>query len=118
MLSLSTSSIFPLSRALILADAQIEAKILEIYNHAGGLVEEALSTMPIVTAFDAAKRLSQKYDVHLAAAQKLGLKKGPVIGIQWSVELFTTYCAYALAWYYGIKLLNRGDIDTGGDVIM
>ena len=100
-----------------LLDAKIEAKILDIYNTAGGLVEEALSTVRIITAFDASRKLRQKYDVYLATAQKLGFKKGPILGVQYSVEFFTTYCGYALAWYYGIKLLNEDRIDSGGEVI-
>jgi ATP-binding cassette, subfamily B (MDR/TAP), member 1 len=103
--------------AKALLDAKIEAKILEIYNTAGGLVEEALGTVRIVTAFDASRKLCQKYDVYLAAAQKLGFKKGPVLGVQYSVEFFTTYCGYALAWFYGVKLLNEGCIGSGGEVI-
>jgi len=90
---------------------------MQIYNSAGGLVEEALGSIRIVTAFGARIKIKRKFDVYLAEAQKFGLKKGPVIGIQWSVEFFTTYCAYAIAWYYGIKLLNNGHISNGGEVI-
>jgi ATP-binding cassette subfamily B (MDR/TAP) protein 1 len=98
-------------------DAKIEAEIMEIYNQAAGLVQEALGSVRIVTAFDASAKLSRKYDAPLARAQALGFQKGPVIGGQWSVEFFTTYCAYALAWYYGIKLLNRGEAGEGGQII-
>jgi ATP-binding cassette subfamily B (MDR/TAP) protein 1 len=98
-------------------DAKIEAQIMEICNQAAGLVQEALGSVRIVTAFDASGKLSRKYDVPLAKAQALGFRKGPVIGGQWSVEFFTTYCAYALAWYYGIKLLNRGEAGGGGQMI-
>ncbi|KAJ9160641.1 ABC transporter protein AtrC [Coniochaeta hoffmannii] len=98
-------------------DAKIEAEILSIYNRAGGLAEEALSTIRVVTAFDASSKLSRKYDDALAAAQKLGFRKGPIIGVQWSIEFFTIYCAYALAWFYGVKLLNDGQIAGGGQII-
>ncbi|KAG7046394.1 multidrug resistance protein [Colletotrichum scovillei] len=98
-------------------DAKIEAKILEIYNRAGGLVEEALGSTRIVTAYNASAKLSRKYDDYLAGAQKLGFRKGPVIGVQWSVEFFTIYCAYSLAWFYGVKLLNSGEIGGGGQII-
>ncbi|KAJ5637430.1 hypothetical protein N7490_007309 [Penicillium lividum] len=98
-------------------DAEIEGKILEIYNSASSLAEEAMSSMRMVTALNIGKRLAQKYDISLAEAQRLGLTKGPVIGFQYSVEMFTTYCAYALAWYYGTKLLNEGEIDSGGGMI-
>lgn len=99
------------------SDVKIEAKILTIYNLAGGLVEEALSTIRVVTAFNAGGKLSRRYDDSLAAAQKLGFCKGPIIGVQWSVEFFTIYCAYALAWFYGVKLLNNGQIGGGGQII-
>ncbi|KAJ5713554.1 uncharacterized protein N7483_010735 [Penicillium malachiteum] len=95
-------------------DAKIEGKILKVYNSASGLAEEAMSSMRMVTALDIGKRLGQKYDIPLAEAERLGLTKGPVIGFQYSVEMFTTYCAYALAWYYGTKLLKEGEIGSGG----
>lgn len=90
---------------------------MEIYNTAGGLVEEALSTVRIVTAFDANLKLSEKYDTYLAKAQSLGFKKGPILGVQYSVEFFSTFCGYSLAWYYGIKVLNRDHINDGGQVV-
>lgn len=98
-------------------DAKIESEIMEIYNQAAGLVQEALGSVRVVTAFGASAKLSRKYDAPLAKAQALGFRKGPVIGGQWSVEFFTTYCAYALAWFYGIKLLNRGEAGEGGQII-
>ncbi|KAJ5777264.1 hypothetical protein N7520_000510 [Penicillium odoratum] len=99
------------------SDAEIEGKILEIYNSVSSLTEEAMSSMRMVTALNIGKRLTRKYDIVLAEAQRLGLTKGPVIGFQYSVEMFTTYCAYALAWYYGTKLLNGGEIACGGGMI-
>lgn len=81
------------------------------------MVEEALGSTRIVTAYNAGAKLSRRYDDHLAAAQKLGFRKGPVIGVQWSVEFFSIYCAYSLAWFYGVKLLNSGEIGGGGQII-
>lgn len=71
----------------------------------------------MVTAFNIGKRLAQMYDFPLTEAQRLGLRKAPIIGFQYSVEMFTTYCAYALAWYYGTKLLNQGELSSSGDMI-
>lgn len=90
---------------------------MEIHNTAGGLVEEAMSTIRIVTAFDARQKLRKKYDVYLAKAQALGFKKGPILGVQYSVDFFSTFCGYALAWYYGIKVLNRDHINNGGHIV-
>jgi ATP-binding cassette subfamily B (MDR/TAP) protein 1 len=98
-------------------DAKLEAKILKIYGKAGGLAEEAMSTIRIVTAFDAKNKLSRKYDAYLETAKRYGVKKGPVLGFQYSTEFFAMYCAYALAWFYGIKLLLQGEVATGGDIL-
>lgn len=57
-------------------DAKLEAKILNIYSKAGGLVEEAFSSIRIVTAFDAGDKLRKKYDKYLDEAKRFGVKKG------------------------------------------
>lgn len=100
----------------IALDARLEAKILEIYAKAGGLVEEALGSIRIVAAFGAHGKLTKKYDAYLDVAKTYGVKKGPVLGTQYSSEFFMMLCAYALAFWYGIRLLLRGDIDSGGTV--
>lgn len=100
----------------IALDARLEAKILEIYSKAGGLVEEALGSIRIVTAFGAHGKLTRKYDAYLEVAKSFGVKKGPILGVQYSSEFFMMFCAYALAFWYGIRLLLRGEIDSGGTV--
>lgn len=98
-------------------DARLEARILEIYAKAGGLVEEALGSVRIVTAFGAQEKLSKKYDVYLEAAKAYGVKKGPILGTMFSSEFFALFCAYALAFWYGIRLFLAGEIDSGGTVM-
>ncbi|KAM5476044.1 multidrug-resistance transporter mdr5 [Microsporum audouinii] len=98
-------------------DAKLEAKILDIYSKAGGLVEETLGSIRVVVAFGAGDRLRKKYDDHLEAAKGFGVKKGPVLGVQYSSEFFIMYCAYALAFWYGIKLLLQGKIGSGGEIL-
>lgn len=101
----------------IALDARLEAKILEIYSKAGGLVEEALGSVRVVTAFGAHNKLLKKYEAYLDVAKTFGVKKGPVLGTQYSAEFFMMYCAYALAFWYGIRLILQGEIDDGGSVI-
>ena len=67
----------------IVMDAKLEAKILDIYSRAGGLVEEALGSIRIVIAFGANSKLVQKYNEHLDTAKAFGVKKGPVLGTQY-----------------------------------
>ena len=97
-------------------DARLEAKILAIYAKAGGLVEEALGSVRVVTAFGAHNKLLKKYEAYLDVAKTYGVKKGPILGTQYSAEFFMMYCAYALAFWYGIRLILQGEIDSGGTV--
>jgi ATP-binding cassette, subfamily B (MDR/TAP), member 1 len=98
----------------IALDARLEAKILEVYAKAGGLVEEALGSIRIVAAFGAYEKLTKRYDAYLDVAKAYGVKKGPILGTQYSSEFFMMFCAYALAFWYGIRLLVRGELDSGG----
>jgi ATP-binding cassette subfamily B (MDR/TAP) protein 1 len=97
--------------AAVVVMSRLDVKILKIYGQAGGLAEEALSTMPIITAFGATKQIHEKYNVYLESAKKLGVKKGPIMGLQMSVQWSIMFCAYALAWFYGAQLVaNSGEI--------
>lgn len=98
-------------------DAKVEAKILDVYSKAGGLAEETLGSIKVVVAFGAKNKLRAKYDKHLDVAKKFGLKKGPILGVQYSSEFFIMYCAYALAFWYGIKLLLNGTLGSGGEIM-
>lgn len=98
-------------------DAKVEAKILDIYSKAGGLVEETLGSIRVVVAFGAKDKLRAKYDKHLDVAKNFGVKKGPILGVQYSSEFFIMYCAYALAFWYGIKLLLNGTLGSGGEIM-
>ncbi|KAI9795552.1 MAG: multidrug-resistance transporter mdr5 [Piccolia ochrophora] len=101
----------------VVLDANLEAKILRIYSKAGGLVEEAFGSIRVVTAFGAQKKLLRKYESYLEAAKAYGVKKGPILGVQYSTEFFVIHCAYALAFWYGVKLYLRGELADGGTVL-
>ncbi|EER24151.1 ABC transporter, putative [Coccidioides posadasii C735 delta SOWgp] len=101
----------------VVLDTKIEAKVLDIYSKAGGLVEETLSSIRVVVAFGAGGKLRKKYDEHLDSAKKFGVKKGPILGVQYSSEFFIMYCAYSLAFWYGVKLVTKGQIGSGGEIL-
>lgn len=97
-------------------DQKLETQILATLSTAGGLAEEALGSIRNVVAFGAHEKLEARYRSYLDTATKLGMKKGPVLGLQYSSEFSIMYCAYALSFWYGIKLLLRGEISDGGTV--
>ena len=98
-------------------DTKLEAKILDIYTKSGSLVEEAFSSIRVPTAFNARDKILKKNDVYLDEAKKYGFKKGPVLGVLYSSEFSVMYAAYALAFWYGVRLLTRGEIEEGGTVV-
>ncbi|KAL4968151.1 P-loop containing nucleoside triphosphate hydrolase protein [Aspergillus stella-maris] len=120
-LTLVVSATLPIAIAVVIVtvilDTKISTKILGIYSKAGGIAEEALSTTHIVTAFNAATKLQNKYDAYLEEAKVLGVKRGPIRGIQYGVQFAIMFCAYALAWFYGIRLLAKGEMPSGGYLI-
>jgi ATP-binding cassette subfamily B (MDR/TAP) protein 1 len=65
-------------------DQKLEAQILDIYSKAGGLAEEALGSVRNVVAFGAYEKLAAKYGAYMDTAKALGIKKGPLLGIQYS----------------------------------
>ncbi|KAL7267348.1 hypothetical protein RUND412_010070, partial [Rhizina undulata] len=98
-------------------DSKLESELLEIYSRAAGLAEEVLGSIRNVVAFAANEKLGKRYNEYLAAAEILGVKKGPMLGLQYSSEFFGTYCAYALCFWYGIRLMMAGEIRDGGTIV-
>lgn len=101
----------------VIFDTKIDSKILPIYSKAGGLAEEALSTIRIVTAFNTGGKLQARYNAYLDDAKQHGIKRGPVRGIMYGVQFAAMFCAYAFAWFYGIRLLAWKEIVSGGHLI-
>jgi ATP-binding cassette subfamily B (MDR/TAP) protein 1 len=100
----------------VMFDQKLEAKILDIYSKAGGLAEEALGSVRNVVAFGAHEKLQAKYKAYLDSATNFGMKKGPLLGLQYSSEFSIMYCAYGLSFWYGIQLFLKGEITSGGTV--
>ncbi|WQF79623.1 Putative Type 1 protein exporter [Colletotrichum destructivum] len=97
-------------------EASIETKILNIYAQAGSLTEGILSSARTIHAFEIRTRLVQKFDEFLQDAHRLGNKKSPLFGVLFSFEYFVIYAGFALAFWQGIHMLNRGEIAESGDI--
>lgn len=120
-LTLVTATTLPavliLVGSTVVQSQKIEQQILQIYTKAGGLAEEALGSVRNVVAFGAHDKLAAKYGAYMDSARTLGIKLGPLLGVQYSSEFSIMYCAYALSFWYGIRLLVRGEIPDGGTVV-
>lgn len=86
---------------------------LEYVAHGGSLAEEALSTVRTAKAFGAESRLVDLYDESNKLTTRQGIRKAIMQGGGLGAFFFIIYSAYALAFYFGSKLIASGEIAPG-----
>ncbi|GBN04412.1 Multidrug resistance protein 1 [Araneus ventricosus] len=80
----------------------------EAYGAAGAVAEEALSSVRTVAAFSGEQKEIQRYDNYLKSARRKGIKRGLLTGIGAGMFWFCIFAGYALAFWYGVKLVVEG----------
>ncbi|XP_010271025.1 PREDICTED: ABC transporter B family member 11-like isoform X2 [Nelumbo nucifera] len=86
------------------------------YSQASVVVEQTIGSIRTVASFTGEKQAIAKYDKSLNSAYKSGVHEGLAAGIGLGAVMFIVFCSYALAIWYGAKLiLDKGY--TGGNVI-
>ncbi|KAK9695034.1 hypothetical protein K7432_013175 [Basidiobolus ranarum] len=83
------------------------------YAKAGGLAEQAISSIRTVVAFNGQGREVKRFEDVLATAYKAGVKKAFVTGAGMGSFMFVMFCAYALAFWYGGRLVKEGEMESG-----
>lgn len=78
---------------------------MQSYGIAGSHAEEVLHSIRTVAAFGGEKTESKNYENHLLAAEKKSILKGVYTGADSGLLWFLIYVSYALAIWYGIKLM-------------
>lgn len=96
--------------------AGFETKILDTLNQANSYAEGVLASARTVHAFSIRARLVKKFDEYLTDAHQTGNKLSPILGILYSAEYTIIYLGFGLAFWQGINMLARGDIETPGDI--
>ena len=97
-------------------EAKNETRILEIYAQSNSIAEGVLSSIRTVQAFEMRARLVRKFDEYLMDAHKVGKKNGPLFGALFSAEYTIIYLGFGLAFWQGIRMLARGEIDDPGTI--
>ncbi|CAG9855747.1 unnamed protein product [Phyllotreta striolata] len=90
-----------------LLTTKLAKKELEAYGAAGAIAEEALSLIRTVTAFGGQKKEIDRYNKNLVFARKNNIKRSMFGAIGFGLLWFLIYCSYALAFWYGVKLVLR-----------
>ncbi|KAF7189265.1 ABC multidrug transporter MDR5 [Pseudocercospora fuligena] len=103
-------AILPLSMA---ADANIDARMLEIYSRASNLAEEMLGSIRVVHAFGPSILL-ERFDRWLGNARVEGQRKSPVWAIMYGADFFFTNMPYSVAFWQGTRMYLSGQIANVG----
>lgn len=96
------AAVFPLFVILSFAmtrEANVDAKMLQVYSKAANLAEEVLGSIKTVRAFEANSILLKKYDVWLAKAMAVGNQKSWMWATIFGADFFFGYMPYALAFW-------------------
>ncbi|GLT80986.1 hypothetical protein SLA2020_523950 [Shorea laevis] len=86
------------------------------YSVAANVVEQTISSIRTVASFTGEKQAIASYDKSLVKAYKAGLKEGWVSGIGIGVVTIIAFSTFALAIWFGGKMIVENGY-TGGDVI-
>jgi len=118
-LVIGTTLVWMISITMMLGAAQskIESKQRVIYNQASTIAEEALSSILSITALGAKDRIIEKFKRPTAIGSSYMIRNGPVQASIYGNMFFTMQSGYALALFYGVKLLSHGEVKNGGTVI-
>ncbi|EEF47170.1 ABC transporter B family member 11 [Ricinus communis] len=120
LLTLVMLSSLPL---LVLAGAAMSIMIARTASHgqnayakAATVVEQTIGSIRTVASFTGEKQAIRNYEKYLVAAYHSGAHEGLITGLGLGLFVFILFSSYALAiWYGGKMILEKGY--TGGEVI-
>ncbi|XP_052623558.1 ABC transporter B family member 11-like [Lactuca sativa] len=86
------------------------------YAKAANVVEQTIGSIRTVASFTGEKKAVADYNKSLVDAYKSGVNEGLAAGLGFGTMMLIVFCSYALAVWYGAKMiLEKGY--TGGDVV-
>ncbi|XP_068542837.1 bile salt export pump [Anas acuta] len=100
-----------------LAVAKLTGRELKAYAKAGAVADEVLSSIRTVAAFGGEKKEVERYDKNLVFAQHWGIRKGVIMGLFTGYMWFVIFLCYALAFWYGSKLVLEEDEYSPGTLL-
>ncbi|XP_073710881.1 bile salt export pump isoform X1 [Misgurnus anguillicaudatus] len=100
---------------MAMAVARLTGRELKAYAKAGAVADEVLSSIRTVAAFGGEDKETERYDKNLVEAQAWGIKKGAIIGVFQGYLWCIIFLCYALAFWYGSKLvIETKELSPGG----
>uniref|UniRef100_A0A8C3LMS0 Bile salt export pump n=1 Tax=Chrysolophus pictus TaxID=9089 RepID=A0A8C3LMS0_CHRPC len=116
-LTLVIIAVSPLIGIGAAAVAKLTGRELKAYAKAGAVADEVLSSIRTVAAFGGEKKEVERYDKNLVYAQHWGIRKGIIMGVFSGYMWFVIFLCYALAFWYGSKLVLEDDEYSPGTLL-
>ncbi|EFA00893.1 ATP-dependent translocase ABCB1 [Tribolium castaneum] len=85
--------------------SKLAKKEQDAYGSAGSIAEEVLTSIRTVIAFGGQHKEITRYDEELEFAKKNNIKRQSMTAIGFGLLWFFIYGSYALAFWYGVKLV-------------
>ncbi|XP_030468912.1 ABC transporter B family member 3-like isoform X1 [Syzygium oleosum] len=86
------------------------------YSQAAAVVEQTVGSIRTVASFTGEKQAIARYKESMTKAYQSGVHEGLVSGMAFGTLMFVVFCTYALAvWFGGKMILEKGY--TGGDIV-
>ncbi|KAG8559742.1 hypothetical protein GDO81_017435 [Engystomops pustulosus] len=102
---------------MALAVAKLTGRELLAYAKAGAVADEVLSGIRTVAAFGGELKEVERYDKNLVYAQRWGIRKGVIMGFFTGYMWFIIFLCYALAFWYGSKLVLEEEEYSPGNLL-
>ncbi|KAG5801005.1 hypothetical protein H9Q74_014472 [Fusarium xylarioides] len=97
-------------------DAGIDSKNLRILSQAAQYAETALASIRTIKAFNLEPRIMHRYTSVLDVSRQLCRRKSGVYGVMFAWQYFVIYAGMGLAFWQGIRMIARGEVDGIGTV--
>lgn len=99
------------------ASSKATGKGLGAYGESGGIASEVISMIRTVTTFGGQEEEAKRYESSLEKAYKASIKAALSSGIGLGIAMFTIMGSYALAFWFGSRFVNNGEM-SAGDVLL
>ena len=86
---------------------------LESYGAGGTVAEEVISSIRNATAFGTQEKLAQQYEVHLARAERWGMRLQMALGVMVGGMFGIMFLNYGLGFWMGSRFLVQHKVDVG-----
>ncbi|KHJ97251.1 ABC transporter, ATP-binding protein [Oesophagostomum dentatum] len=83
------------------------------YSAAGGLANEVIAGIRTVMSFNAQPSEIHRYEKELKVARNLGIRKAFILAVFAGLNIFLTFAAMALSFWYGTTLVVDGSMTPG-----